>query len=75
VLLTQEEKNARNCPLNALPEALPFLLNGKQEIIYLAEKKKFFKFCFLFIKGIVSRDFGTLFLISLDKFEGRNRAG
>jgi hypothetical protein len=27
------------------------------------------------IKGIVSREFGTLFLISLDRFEGRNRAG
>jgi hypothetical protein len=27
------------------------------------------------LKGIVSRDFGTLFLISLDSFEGRNRAG
>jgi hypothetical protein len=26
-------------------------------------------------KGIVSRDFGTLFLISLDRFEGLNRAG
>jgi hypothetical protein len=26
------------------------------------------------IKGIVSRDFGTLFLISLDRFEDRNRA-
>jgi hypothetical protein len=26
-------------------------------------------------KGIVSRDFGTLFLISLDRFDGRNRAG
>jgi hypothetical protein len=26
-------------------------------------------------KGIVSRDFGILFLISLDRFEGRNRAG
>jgi hypothetical protein len=26
------------------------------------------------LKGIVSRDFGTLFLISLDKFEGHNRA-
>jgi hypothetical protein len=26
-------------------------------------------------KGIVSRDFGTLFFISLDKFEGRNMAG
>jgi hypothetical protein len=30
---------------------------------------------YLSIKGIVSRDFGTLFLISLDRFEGRNRAG
>jgi hypothetical protein len=28
-----------------------------------------------FIKGIVSRDFGTLFLISLDRFEGHYRAG
>jgi hypothetical protein len=27
------------------------------------------------IKGIVSRDFGSLFLISLDSFEGPNRAG
>jgi hypothetical protein len=27
------------------------------------------------IKGIVSRDFGTLFLISLDSFEGHFRAG
>jgi hypothetical protein len=27
------------------------------------------------VKGIVSRDFGTLFLISLYRFEGRNRAG
>jgi hypothetical protein len=26
-------------------------------------------------KVIVSRDFGTLFLILLDRFEGRNRAG
>jgi hypothetical protein len=26
-------------------------------------------------KGIVSRDFGTLFFISLDRFEGRYRAG
>jgi hypothetical protein len=26
-------------------------------------------------KGIVSRDFGTRFLISLARFEGRNRAG
>jgi hypothetical protein len=26
------------------------------------------------LKGIVSRDFGSLFLISLDRFEGRNRA-
>jgi hypothetical protein len=26
-------------------------------------------------KGIVSRDFGTLFLISLDTFEGHYRAG
>jgi hypothetical protein len=25
------------------------------------------------LKGIVSRDFGTLFFISLDRFEGRNR--
>jgi hypothetical protein len=30
---------------------------------------------FIYIKGIVSRDFGTLFLSSLDRFEGRNRAG
>jgi hypothetical protein len=29
---------------------------------------------FLF-KGTVSRDFSTLFLIPLDRFEGRNRAG
>jgi hypothetical protein len=27
------------------------------------------------VKRIVSRDFGTLFLIVLDRFEGRNRAG
>jgi hypothetical protein len=27
------------------------------------------------LKGIVSRDFGTIFLILLDRFEGRNRAG
>jgi hypothetical protein len=27
------------------------------------------------LKGIVSQDFGTLFLISLDRFEGRYRAG
>jgi hypothetical protein len=27
------------------------------------------------LKGIVSGDFGTLFFISLDRFEGRNRAG
>jgi hypothetical protein len=27
------------------------------------------------VKGIVSKDFGTLFMISLDRFEGRNRAG
>jgi hypothetical protein len=27
------------------------------------------------LKGIVSRDFGTLFLISLDRIEGRNWAG
>jgi hypothetical protein len=26
-------------------------------------------------KGIVSRDLGTLFLISLDRFEGHYRAG
>jgi hypothetical protein len=29
----------------------------------------------ILFKGIVSRDFGTLFLISLERFEGRNRAG
>jgi hypothetical protein len=27
------------------------------------------------VKGIVSRDFGTFFSISLDRFEGCNRAG
>jgi hypothetical protein len=27
------------------------------------------------VKGIVSRDFGTLFFISFDRFEGRKRAG
>jgi hypothetical protein len=27
------------------------------------------------LKGIVSRDFGTLYLISLDRFEGRKRVG
>jgi hypothetical protein len=27
------------------------------------------------LKGLVSGDFGTLLLISLDRFEGRNRAG
>jgi hypothetical protein len=27
------------------------------------------------VKGIVSRDFGTFFFISSDRFEGRNRAG
>jgi hypothetical protein len=27
------------------------------------------------LKGIVSRDFGTPFFISLDRFEGRDRAG
>jgi hypothetical protein len=33
--------------------------------------------CFVIenFKGIVSRDFGTIFFISLDRFEGRNRAG
>jgi hypothetical protein len=28
-----------------------------------------------FFKGTASRDFGSLFLISLDRFEGRKRAG
>jgi hypothetical protein len=31
-------------------------------------------YVFANLKGIVSRDFGTLFLISLDRFEGRNMA-
>jgi hypothetical protein len=30
---------------------------------------------YLHIKGIGSRDFGTVFLISLDRFEGHYRAG
>jgi hypothetical protein len=42
--------------------------------IFGLHKTRFLKVCKT-LKGIVSRGIGTLFLISLDRFEGRNRAG
>jgi hypothetical protein len=42
---------------------------------WLSQRKLYFYFLHYEVKGIVSRDFGTLLPISLDRFEGRNRAG
>jgi hypothetical protein len=59
---------ANRCSKSA-SELLPFRPNDKET----CQNFRSLRGCSF--KGIVSRDFSTLFLISLDRFKGRNRAG
>jgi hypothetical protein len=65
-------QNSYNISARAISSALSANLATLLENIFFFQGRLTF---WDFIKGIVSRGFGTLFLISLDRFEGRNRAG